>query len=263
MNGIQDGSITSTLSFQKRKLAFGEEQHDGGCEVQIVSRDPGLAARLPCHSSISAVAWDWAGTCRKFEKEGIEPRLCRCSRETSLLSPGHLALDHKLAGLRQSVQDEPLNDRLSGTSKPGTGEALGKEGSTALSGAFSSAGKMSPGQRKQDIASHHSLPPHLYNEDSGQLKPMPRNSDRERQESSDPPGSASRKGYAFSLHLSLNNRGHLGLSWGPDRMEADLPSPPAFPQTTVGSELPSTDLGRSDTDLPTAYRGNWKAPCKL
>ena len=44
-----------------------------------------------------------------------------------------------------------------------------------------------------------------------------RNSDRERQESSDPPGSASRKGYAFSLHLSLNNRGHLALPWGPDR----------------------------------------------
>ena len=32
--------------------------------------------------------------------------------------------------------------RLSGTSKPGTGEALGTEGSTALSGAFSSAGEV-------------------------------------------------------------------------------------------------------------------------
>ena len=37
------------------------------------------------------------------------------------------------------------------------------------------------------------------------------------QESSGPPGSASRKGYAFSLHLSLNSRGHLALPWGPDR----------------------------------------------
>ncbi|KAI4555441.1 hypothetical protein MJG53_019131 [Ovis ammon polii x Ovis aries] len=133
-------ALPAPLASRRGSWPLEKEQHDGGCEVQIVSRDPGLAARLPCHSSISAVAWDWAGTCRKFEKEGIEPRLCRCSRETSLLSPGHLALDHKLAGLRQSVQDEPLNDRLSGTSKPGTGEALGKEGSTALSGAFSSAG---------------------------------------------------------------------------------------------------------------------------